>query len=199
MKLRYIGSTGAAAALAFCLAASVSAAPQQPTQSPSQPPQPTAGQATRQSADTAQQVTITGCVQREEDYRRAHQAGKGGAAGTGVGAGNEFVLVNASPASSGSTASGAAAPGATGTAGTAGSAMAAMAYELTGEGEGKLAAHVGKRVEIIGKLKGSDPAGGPTAGAPPAGVDVTSKDLKLRELEVISVKEATGTCPTPQH
>jgi hypothetical protein len=26
-------------------------------------------------------------------------------------------------------------------------------------------------------------------------VDVASKDLKLRELEVTSVREATGTCP----
>jgi hypothetical protein len=39
--------------------------------------------------------------------------------------------------------------------------------------------------------------GGATAGAPPRGVDVTSKDLKLRELEVTSVKASTsGTCPT---
>jgi hypothetical protein len=27
-------------------------------------------------------------------------------------------------------------------------------------------------------------------------VDVTSEDLKLRELEVESVKAASGTCPT---
>jgi hypothetical protein len=62
-------------------------------------------------------------------------------------------------------------------------------------------AHVGKRVEIVGTLKAgetsaSGPTGGPTAGAPPRGVDVTSQDLKLRELEVSSVREVAGACPT---
>jgi hypothetical protein len=74
------------------------------------------------------------------------------------------------------------------------------AYELTGANEGQLAQHVGKRVEITGKLKAAEigasgPTGGPTAGAPPRGVDVTSEDLKLRELEVMSVRETTGACP----
>ncbi len=36
--------------------------------------------------------------------------------------------------------------------------------------------------------------GGPTAGAPPNGVDVGGKDLKLREFDVASVKEASGSC-----
>jgi len=77
-----------------------------------------------------------------------------------------------------------------------------MAYELTGSGEGQAAQYVGKRVEIVGKLKAAEvsasgrPTGGATAGAPPSGVDATSKDLKLRELEVSSVREATGSCPS---
>jgi hypothetical protein len=75
-----------------------------------------------------------------------------------------------------------------------------MAYELTGPNEGKVSEWVGRRVEITGKLKAEEvgpggPTGGPTAGAPPSGVDVTSKDLKLRELEVSSVKAASGPCP----
>jgi hypothetical protein len=75
-----------------------------------------------------------------------------------------------------------------------------MAYELSGSNEGQLSQYVGRRVQITGKLKAAEidaagrPTGGATAGQPPAGVDVTSKDLKLRELEVTSVKEATGTC-----
>ena len=83
--------------------------------------------------------------------------------------------------------------------GTSGSAAAA--YELTGSNEGQVAAFVGKRVEITGTLKPAEvsasgqPTGGATAGQPPSGVDVASKDLKLRELEVTSVREATGTCP----
>ena len=153
--------------------------------------------ATPQAA-AADQVTITGCVQREQDYRAANNLGSGGVAGTGVGASNEFILTNAM------IGTGAAA--AVGTAGTTppatGAAAAPVAYELTGENEGQVGQFVGKRVEIVGKLKAAEtsatgaPTGGTTAGNPPAGVDVTkSKDLKLREVEVISVRETTGTCP----
>ncbi len=145
-------------------------------------------------------MTVVGCVQSESEYRKAQDAGKGGVAGTGVGAGNEFVLINAS------TSTGAGASGTAGTSGTAagsatstaGSAWAA--YELTGSGEGQAAKFVGKRVEITGMIKAAETTssgaatGGPTAGAPPSGVYVTSKDLKLRELEVSSVREATGSC-----
>jgi hypothetical protein len=41
------------------------------------------------------------------------------------------------------------------------------------------------------------PTGGPTAGKPPEGVDVARADLTLRELEVTSIKEASGPCPAP--
>jgi len=151
---------------------------------------PTPAQPTRTATD--QQITVTGCIQREADFRQARDAGKGGVAGTGVGAGNEFVLINASQSS--------AKPGDPAPTGTAGAAS--MAYELTGSGEGQAAQYVGKRVEIVGKLKAAEvsasgrPTGGATAGAPPSGVDATSKDLKLRELEVSSVREATGSCPS---
>ena len=135
-----------------------------------------------------QQVTVTGCVQREADYRRARDAGKGGVAGTGVGAGNEFVLINVSNAAAKDTPTG-----------TSGSSS--LAYELTGTGEGQAEPLVGKRVEISGKLKAADlaasgrPTGGATAGKPPEGVDVGGKDLKLRELDVTSIREVEGTCP----
>jgi hypothetical protein len=72
---------------------------------------------------------------------------------------------------------------------------------LTGPNEGKVGEFIGRRVEITGMLKAAEvaasgqPTGGATAGQPPAGVDVTSKDLRLRELEVSSVRETTGTCP----
>jgi hypothetical protein len=150
-----------------------------------QKPQPGAGTA------PGGQITVTGCIQREADYRQARDAGKGGVAGTGVGAGNEFVLANAS------VKAGAEPSSAVGTSGAA-----ATAYELTGSGEGQAAQFIGKRVEITGMLKAAEtaasgkPTGGATAGPPPSGVDATSKDLQLREIEVTSVKEATGTCPS---
>jgi hypothetical protein len=62
-----------------------------------------------------------------------------------------------------------------------------MAYELTGPGEGQLEQYVGRRVEISGKLKAAK-------GVRPS-ADPTGKDLNLRELEVTSVRESTGSCP----
>ena len=160
---------------------------QEPAQPPTPTPAPQAQPSARPSSDS--EITITGCVQRESDYRSAKDAGKGGAAGTGAGVGNEFILAQAAPASAADPAT------PTGTSGSA-----SMAYELTGPNEGQVSQFVGRRVEIKGKVKAAEtnaagrPTGGATAGAPPAGVDVASKDLQLKELEISSVKEASGSC-----
>jgi hypothetical protein len=155
------------------------------------------------SSQDAQQVTVVGCIQSESDYRRAKDAGRGGVAGSGVGAGNEFILADASISKSGASESAAATSGSSASTptGTGGSGASANAFELTGENEAKAAQHVGKRVEITGKLKpgevgASGATGGATAGAPPSGVDVASKDLKLRELEITSIRETSGSCPS---
>lgn len=187
MKTPIAAGTCLAAALALGTVAFAQSTAQ------SQPPTPSAPQ---DKAPAMQQVTITGCVQTETDYRAAHNLGSGGVAGTGVGAKNEYVLISATISPAGA---------AVGTAGTtppaAGAAPPApAAFEITGENEGQLSQFVGKRVEIVGKLKAAEigaagATGGVTAGAPPAGVDVASKDLKLREVEITSVKETTGTCP----
>lgn len=177
-----VAFSGAIASVVFGMAVFAQTPPQSPNQTPS-----STAQQTRQASD--QQVTVTGCVQREADYRRARDAGRGGVVGTGVGAGNEFVLANASMSGGAPT-------------GTAGTSSTGTAYELTGKNEGQVQQYVGKRVEISGMLKAAattasgQPTGGATAGAPPRGVDVTSQDLQLRELEVTSVKPAaSGTCP----
>lgn len=159
---------------------------------------PTSAQSQAQAADPQtkpdmKEVTITGCIQSEKDYRAAHNLGSGGAAGTGAGVGNEYVLINASISPSAVGTAGATKPETGAPAGTA-------AFELTGSKESEASTFVGKRVEIVGKLKGAEmgaagPTGGATAGKPPTGVDVTSKDLKLREVEITSIKETTGTCP----
>jgi hypothetical protein len=173
----------------MCFAAALTAVAVAYAQEPAQ----SSAQKSGSAAD--QQVTITGCIQREADYRKAQDAGKGGVAGTGVGAGNEFVLTNASMSKDDK-------PGTTpAPTGTAGAATTASAYELTGSNEGQAAKYVGRRVEITGKLKAAEttatgqPTGGATAGQPPRGVDVAGKDLKLQELEVSSVRESTGSCP----
>ena len=139
--------------------------------------------------DAAQTITVTGCVQRESDYRKERDKGRGGVAGTGVGAENEFVLIAATP--------GRGTPSATET-----GAGAMTAYELTGANEKLAAAHINHRVEITGMLKAAEvgargATGGSTAGTPPKGVDVLSKDLRLRELEVTSVKMISADCSKP--
>ena len=183
MKARVSSGICAAGMLALCTAAFA----QQAAQEPQQPP-PGA------RTSTGGPITVTGCVQREADYRKAQDAGRGGAAGTGVGVGNEFILsdASASPSKAGAEPS-----SPTGTSGS----MSDKAYELTGPNEGQVAPFIGRRVEITGMLKAAEvsaagqPTGGATAGQPPAGVDATSKDLRLREIEVSSVKETSGTCP----
>ena len=103
MKSTYPAGVCAAVVIAFSAAAFAQATPSNQTPS-------TTTSATQQRTSADQAVTVAGCIQRETDYRRARDAGRGGVAGTGVGAANEFVLLNAS-----STAAG------TGTAGTTGS------------------------------------------------------------------------------
>ena len=97
----------------------------------SQPQTRTAG--TDQQSQ-ASQVTVVGCIQREADYRQAHEQGRGGAMGTGMGAGNEFVLINASMGES--TSSGGMGSGATGAAatGTGATASGTAASGTTGTG-----------------------------------------------------------------
>lgn len=121
-----------------------------------------------------EQVTVSGCVQREADYRRARDKGRGGVAGTGLGVENEYVL----------------------------NVSAKTSYELTGANEKLAGPHVGHRVEISGTLKAAEvtdsgATGGATAGKPPRGIDVVSKDLRLRELEVATVKMISADC-TPK-
>jgi hypothetical protein len=139
----------------------------------------------------AAQVVITGCVQAETDYRQAHEKGPGGPFGTGLGSGNEFVLINASaPRGVEDVWAGSNSVGGT------------MAFELGGHGEAELAKFVNQRVEITGTLKAqeigpSGPTGGPTAKLELEGDDLVfnlGRDLKLRELEVIRIRLATGSC-----
>src|SRR4030095_10405124 len=43
-------------------------------------------------SDKGKEVRIVGCVQWEKEYRRLRHEGPGGALGSGIGLGNEFVL-----------------------------------------------------------------------------------------------------------
>jgi hypothetical protein len=159
---------------------------QPPAQPPAQPAAQAAGPAAQDVKAPAQQVTIVGCVHKEADYRSVRNLGKGGVVGTGVGAGNEFVLINASTSPIPSTE-----PAPTGTTGVP---AGTDEFEVTGKNEEQLGAFVGKRVAVTGTIKAAETkATGATGGITEAVPG--SRDLKLRELEIVSVRESAGTCP----
>jgi hypothetical protein len=82
-------------------------------------------------SDTGKEVRIVGCVQWEKDYRRERHEGSGGALGTGIGVGNEFVLTMVKPDAT----------------------RKSTAYSITGDREKELGRRIGQQVEVIGILE----------------------------------------------
>jgi hypothetical protein len=81
--------------------------------------------------DADKEIRIVGCVQWEKDYRKQRSEGRGGALGTGVGVGNEFVLTMVKPEG----------------------ARKATAYSITGDREKELGRRIGQQVEVIGVIE----------------------------------------------
>jgi hypothetical protein len=149
---------------------------------------------TAQRESPVQPVTLIGCVQKESDYRKAHNIKKGGGLNMGIGDGDEFMLINATRVSGG-------VPSVTTLGDCTGGSGEAI--ELTGPMEEQFKNFVGKRVEVSGTQKRAriDASGRPTGGSAPGG-----GELKLFEVEVASVREAavataqvrrTETAPAP--
>jgi hypothetical protein len=174
MKTQHVFSASAAAVLVVSMAAFA-----QTPQSASPSKQPDQQSTTQASRQPETPVTLVGCVMRETDYRKATDSGKGGPVGTGLGRGEEFVLVNAKKTSSGASA---AAP-----ADCSSATPTGEAYELSGSREKDLAQYVGRAVEIRGTMKAAKtetaPAGEPK---PTGGFDPLKQDLKLFEVDVAS-------------
>ena len=82
-------------------------------------------------SDAGKEIRIVGCVQWETDYRRARNDGRGGALGTGIGAGNEFVLTMVKPEGT----------------------RKATAYSITGDREKELGRRIGQQIEVIGVIE----------------------------------------------
>jgi hypothetical protein len=192
MKTQHVFNASAAAVLAMTMAA-FAQVPQPASPSTSRPPGPSTPQ-TPQTPNAASQagkqpeaaVTLVGCVMRETDYRKANDKGRGGPVATGLGQGNEFVLVNAAKLTPGATP-----PGATG---QCGATTAGEAYELTGRREEELEKLIGRRVEITGTLKEATTTAGETGQPKPTGgFDPLKKDLKLFEVDVTSFRELPAT------
>jgi hypothetical protein len=82
-------------------------------------------------SDTGKEIRLVGCVQWEKDYRRARHEGRGGALGTGIGVGNEFVLTMVKPEGT----------------------RKATAYSITGDREKELGRRIGQEIEVIGVIE----------------------------------------------
>ena len=134
-----------------------------------------------------QPITLRGCLVRESDYRKMHDSGRGGFLGTGAGLNDEYVLINASRAVEISSST---------TPLDCTNDIGADAYELSGKGERDLAEFVGREVEVHGELKEAKlddeprPIGtaGTIAPRPEGGFDPLGQDLKLREVNVMSIR-----------
>jgi hypothetical protein len=100
------------------------------------PPSAQSAQAMREG-----EVTLIGCVELERDYRARKESGRGGALGSGVGVGNEFVLTNAKAVPAG------------GRRGQAAGTGGGEDYQLTGKLEKDFLRHVGRQVEVIGIIE----------------------------------------------
>jgi len=94
---------------------------------------------TRSASDV---ITVIGCVQRESEYRSQIADGKGGVAGSGVGAGNEVVLRSLRTVSNETLKP-------TATAGIA----ADEVYSVTGNLESEMARAVGRQVAVSGYVE----------------------------------------------
>jgi hypothetical protein len=175
---------------AAMLATTVTTAAQEPQAPPTA--NPPAGSAAprpdqdRSQADRSPQVTMTGCLQRD-DQGSPSPAGSP----TATSGSSSFVLANATrgTGTSGSPAAGGATPpspgGATSTTG------ASMSFKLEGGNKADLTKYVNSQVEIRGKLdsKGSAAAGGAPTGNPPS---AASRDMQT--LQVDSVKQVAASC-----
>ena len=136
------------------------------------------------SRSPATPVTLTGCIQKETDYRKTHDLGKGGTLQTGAGSGDEYVLINASKGSVAAADIDCSFQGST------------EAYELTGKREHDLKPYVGKVVQISGTIKEAKTK--PLASgeqAPTGGFDPLKKDLRLFEVEVASFQAPSASAP----
>ena len=127
-------------------------------------------------------ISVMGCIQRETEYRRQNNSGKGGFLGFGGGLGDEYVLVNASRAADGAF-------------GDCTTATGGEAYELTGSAEDDLDAFVGQRVAISGIRKAAeiDRATGRPTGGRQAGDDLRLFEVDVESFRALAAPVRTGT------
>ena len=130
-------------------------------------------------------VTLVGCLYREDQVpgRKPNVAERAGILEDYILAGVSALSTEAQP--------GAATPAPTGTSGTA--LTTGNMYKVEQIPDERLKALVGKRVEATGRI---DPEGTPTIPAGPGPDRGLGPDrINLPELEAVSIREISGTCP----
>jgi hypothetical protein len=138
------------------------------------------GEPVKTNAAAPKDVTLIGCVEFEQDYRKRMAAGRGGVLGSGVGATDEFVLTNVRPAAEVGTS------GRRGSAGTTMPGAGGGVYSLTGPQEKNLKRDVGRQVEVVGVIE--------NAGKPSTGSELT--DISDLPRVAISTWHPVGDfCP----
>jgi hypothetical protein len=162
--------TSLIAATACTLAIGVSAQTTPPTQRPS-------------SSSASDQITVTGCLQRESSSATAGTTGTSGATSASSSA-SAFVLKVTPPSSPAGSAAGA-------TTGTAGST--ATSYKLDAD-DAKLTPHIGHKVEITGSVDKSMSSTAPAGSTSAAGGATASAGSNAPKLKVDSVRMIAASC-----
>jgi hypothetical protein len=114
-------------------------------------------------------VTVLGCVQKESDYRAQKNDGRGGAANTGLGVANEFMLRGAKTVNAETLKP----------IDTGGSNI--DSYSLTGRLEGDVQPAVGQQIAVTGYVEKATSEG-------------TNKVKDLPMLNVLSWRKVSDRC-----
>jgi hypothetical protein len=103
----------------------------------------------------------------------------------------DYILAVSQPSSS--TGAAGPTPGATGTTGVASGAM----YKLELASDEELRSHVGKRVQVTGRIDAerSDTSAPGGAGTPQRDESLGRDRIELPEFEVSEIREVSGSCP----
>ena len=146
-------------------------------------------------------MTLTGCLMKEADYRKAHNIGDNPV--NRLGEGDEFVLVDTAPAAA---APGSSSPSQPSSARRARPSPASNpcreagtgpAYRMTGKLEDELKGFEGHRMQITGKFEHASDAqiaAGQKAATLPAEVEISA----YQEVTAVPAQTARAQTPTPR-
>lgn len=168
--------TGTLAAMCAAVGLSAQSAGQQ--QDPAQP-------TTQTEPSEGAETTVTGCVYKESDV-----PGRSPNVAEQAGILEDYILADTEVSGQPGSASPGSTPGATGAAGSM--------YKLEHADDEQLSAAVGKRVEVTGRIdaEATDSPTTPDEARTRTDESLGPDQVELPELEVTSIRNVEGTCPT---